>query len=102
MGGYAILSTREWHHSKVVYYTMICYSQVQTSLYSQLAAEFSTKPLGTTGVHLRELVGVAQLLFILREYYSLTGDAESVQKHSEVRPYLLLIIKQFVTKVWWS
>lgn len=83
----------------MLYITSIPSPQVQTSLYSQLAAEFSTKPLGNTGVYLRELVGVAQLLFILREYYSLTGDAESVQKHSEVRPYLLLIIKQFVTKV---
>jgi len=42
---------------------------------------------------------VAQMLFILREYYSLTGDGESVQKCSQVRPYLLLIVKQFVTKV---
>ena len=73
--------------------------QVQTSLYSQLATEFSVKPLGKTGVHLREFVGVAQLMFILREYYSLTGDGESVEKCSKVRPYLLLIVKQFVTKV---
>ena len=80
----------------------ILFPQVQTSLYSQLATELSTKPLGIKGVYLRELVGVAQLLFILREYYSLTGDAESILKHSEVRPYLLLIIKQFVTKVQWS
>ena len=69
--------------------------QVQIHLYSQLATEFSMKPLGNTGLNLQELVGVPQLIFILQEYYSLTAS----EGHPEVRPYLLLIVKEFVTKV---
>ena len=55
------------------------------------------RPLGMSGLDLRECVGVSQLLFILREYYGLTGEGAEV--HAEVRPYLLLIVKEFVTKV---
>ena len=71
--------------------------QVQLQLYSQVATEFSMHPLGTSGLDLREFVGVSQLLFILREYYGLTEEGAEV--HAKVRPYLLLIVKNFVTKV---
>ena len=74
--------------------------QVQTYLYSHLATEFSTRTLGKTGLALHELVGVPQLLFILKEHYSLVdGEREDGQERSKVRAYLLLIIKEFIAKV---
>lgn len=74
--------------------------QVQTYLYSHLATEFSSRTLGRTGLVLHELVGVPQLLFILKEHYSLVGGPiEEEENRSKVRAYLLLIIKEFVAKV---
>jgi hypothetical protein len=58
--------------------------------------------LGKTGLALHELVGVSQLLFILKEHYSLVGGAGERgdgEDRSKVRAYLLLIIKEFITKV---
>ena len=49
---------------------------------------------------LHELVGVLQLLFILKEHYSLVGGGrEDEEDRSKVRAYLLLIIKEFIAKV---
>ena len=68
-------------------------------LYSRLATEFSIEPLGSTGIFLRDLVGINQLLFIIREYYDLVGEEEEkLEMHRCVRPYLLLIIKTYLTK----
>ena len=47
-------------------------------------------------MHLRDLVDTNQLLFIVKEYYSLEQDSEG---HAQVRPYLLLIMKAYFTKV---
>ena len=69
-------------------------------LYSHLATEFSNRTLGKTGLVLHELVGVPQLLFILKEHYSLvSGPKEDEESRSKVRAYLLLIVKEFVSKV---
>ena len=74
--------------------------QVQTYLYSHLATEFSSRTLGKTGLALHELAGVGQLLFILKEHYSLVGGARGDgEDRSKVRAYLLLIVKEFITKV---
>ena len=67
-------------------------------MYTQLAAEFCVGPLGTSGLVLRDLAGVEQLLFSLREYYSILGGRER-ETMVEVRSYLLLIVKQFITTV---
>ena len=72
--------------------------QVQVHLYTQLAAEFCVGSLGTSGLVLRDLAGVEQLLFSLREYYSVLGGRER-ETIVEVRSYLLLIVKQFITTV---
>lgn len=66
-------------------------------LYSRLATELGIEPIGTTGVYLRDLVDTDQLLFIIREYYNLEGEQSKV--HKQVRPYLLLIMKAYLTKV---
>ena len=66
-------------------------------LYSRIATEFSIEPLGGTGLYLRSLVNTDQILFILREYYGLEG--EDVEMCRCVRPYLLLIIQAYLTKV---
>lgn len=67
---------------------------MQLLLYSQVAAEFSIHKLGNTSLDLREVVGMEQLMFILKEYYSL-----SPSQTSDIRPYILLIAKQFVARV---
>lgn len=75
--------------------------QVQVQLYSRLATEFSIEPIeGTRGMYLRDLVDSDQLLFILREYYNLEGG-EGEELHKYLRPYLLLILKAYFTKVRW-
>lgn len=52
--------------------------------------------LGTTSLDLRVVIGVSQLMFILKEHYSLsTGQSY----HQDIRPYLILMVKQFVTRV---
>ena len=88
--------------------------QVQVQLYSRVATEFSIEGIGRTGIHLRELVDADRLLFIIREYYDVsagptpypTPDDEDSQQEKEeretrahVRPYLLLILKAYFTKV---
>ncbi len=41
-----------------------------------------------------------QILFVLREYYGLEGaEQEVIEIRKCVRPYLLLIIKAYLTKV---
>ena len=75
---------------------------MQIQLYSHLAAEFCVGPLGTSGLMLRDVGGVEHLLFSLREYYSLVPAAageEGRKKMAEVRSYILLVVKQFVTAV---
>ena len=77
---------------------------MQIQLYSHLAAEFCVGPLGTSGLMLRDVGGVEYLLFSLREYYSLVpaGEGEGEEgrkKMAEVRSYILLVVKQFVTAV---
>ena len=52
--------------------------------------------LGTTSLDLRDIIGVSQLMFILKEHYSLTDGKKT---HRDIRPYLILMVKQFVTKV---
>ena len=59
-------------------------------------------PLGSSGVVLRDKAAVEQLLFSLREYYSLTGAEEGAaerEKRVKVRSYILLVVKQFITTV---
>ena len=73
--------------------------QVQLHLYSKIAAEFGIKPLGSTGLDLRVCVGVSRIVFILREYYSVAVELTSAKKNSKIRPYLLLLAKEFATKV---
>lgn len=72
-------------------------------LYSRLATEFSIEPIeGLGGVYLRDLVDTDQLLFIIREYYNLEGEQgeeEREELHKYLRPYLLLILKAYFTKV---
>ena len=80
-------------------------------LYSRIATEFSIKAIGSTGVYLRELVDADRLLFIIREHYDLAAAAVSPEGETEqwereeretrthVRPYLLLILKAYFTKV---
>ena len=80
----------------------IYFLQVQIFLYSHLATEFSIKPLGGSGLLLRDIIAVPQLLFILKEHYSLVaveGEDHLLTTREQVRPYLLLIIKEFITKV---
>ena len=67
---------------------------MQLLLYSQIAAEFSIHKLGNTSLDLREVVGMEQLMFILKEYYCLSSAHAN-----DVRPYILLIAKQFVARV---
>ena len=75
-------------------------AHVQTLLYGQLGSQFCSGPLGTTGLNLRDLVGVGQMLFILKEHYSLTKAAgDEAEKLAAVRPFILQIIKKFVTQV---
>lgn len=80
--------------------------QVQVTLFSQVAAEFSTQRLGHTSLDLRAVVGVGQLMFILREHYSHpsftfspSSSSSSSLLPSDIRPYILLIAKQFVIRV---
>lgn len=75
--------------------------QVQLLLYSQVAAEFSVHRLGNTTLDLRDVVGVGQLMFILKEYYSLasSSSSSSASSHADIRPYILLIAKQFIIRV---
>jgi len=71
-------------------------SQVQSYLYSHLAIEFGNKPLGKSGLLLRDLLSVPQLLFALREHYNVTVCEEDKRN---VRPYILLLVKEFVLTV---
>ena len=68
-------------------------------LYSGLAAEFCGGALGSSGVVLREVVGVAKLLFTLREHYGVAGGNEraEVGDRVRVRSYVLLIVRRFVS-----
>ena len=81
--------------SDYVCFLLYVSSQVQIYLYSQLATEFCMQRLGNTSLDLRDVIGVSYLMYVLKEYYSLEVD----QRHEEIRPYLILIVKQFVTKV---
>ena len=71
---------------------------MQVQLYSRLAAEFCGGSLGSSGVVLREAVGVAQLLFSLREYYGVAGGDEGGER-AEVRSYVLLMVRRFLSMV---
>ena len=75
--------------------------QVQIQLYSRLAAEFCRGRLGSSsGVALREEVGVTHLLFSLREYYGVAGGNEGErERREEVRSYILLLVRKFVSTV---
>ena len=79
----------------IAYVVYSSFSQVQIYLYSQLATEFCMQRLGKTSLDLRDVIGVSYLMYVLKEYYSLKVD----QRHEEIRPYLILIVKQCVTKV---
>ena len=52
-------------------------------------------------MYLRDLVDADQLLFIIREYYDLEGEGQEEEEelHRHLRPYLLLILKAYFTKV---
>ena len=71
-------------------------TQVQAYLYSHIATELGTKPLGRSGLLLQDLVTVPHLLFTLREHYSVVGGAGG---RAQIRPYIILIIKEFVLTV---
>ncbi len=80
-------------------------------LYSRVATEFSIEAIRSTGKYLRELVDTDRLLFIIREYYDLAAavappeggadqwEGEMRATCAHVRPYLLLILKAYFTKV---
>lgn len=76
--------------------------QVQLFLYTHIALNYGTEPHGDSGWDLKEFITVQHLLFIIRKYYSYLEDCDD-ECHSdlcaEIRPYLILTIKQFVTRV---
>ena len=49
-----------------------------------------------SGLVLRDMAGVEQLLLSLREHYSVMGEREKME---EVRSYVLLVVKKFITMV---
>ena len=75
--------------------------QVQLLLYTHIALHYGMEP--DNGWDLRELITVQQIVYIIRKYYSYLEDVDTDKTHeelcSEIRPYLILTIKQFVTRV---
>ena len=61
-----------------------------------LATVFCMSRLHTTSLDLCDIIGVSQLMIISKEHYSLT---ERRKTHSDIRPCLILMAKQFVTEV---
>ena len=51
--------------------------------------------LGSTRLDLREIITVSYLMYILKEHYSLMDNP----RNSDIRQYILLIVKQFTTRV---
>lgn len=76
--------------------------QVQLFLYTHIALHYGMEPCGDSGWDLKEFITVQHLLYIIRKYYSYSED-DTDESHSnlcaEVRPYLILTIKQFITRV---
>ena len=83
-----------------IYYTVI---QVQLFLYTHIALHYGMEPCGDGGWDLKEFITVQHLLYIIRKYYSYSEDVADNKSHNnlcaEVRPYLILTIKQFITRV---
>jgi len=77
--------------------------QVQLLLYTHIALHYGMEPHSDSGWDLRELITVQQIVYIIRKYYNYLEDVDTDKTHvelcSEIRPYLILIIKQFVTRV---
>ena len=71
-------------------------------LYTHIALHYGMEPHGDSGWDLKEFITVQHLLYIIRKYYSYP-EVDADESHSdlcfEVRPYLILTIKQFVTRV---
>lgn len=53
------------------------------------------QPLGSTDLDLREIITVSYLMYVLKEHYSLVDGDSNI----EIRQYILLIVKQFMTRV---
>jgi len=78
------------------------YYQVQLFLYTHIALHYGMEQHSDSGWDLKEFITVQHLLYIIRKYYSyLEDDANEIHNKlcTEVRPYLILTIKQFVTRV---
>ena len=77
--------------------------QVQLYLYTHIALHYGAELTGDSGWDLKEFITVQHLLYIIRKYYSYLQDNNADESHNnlcnEVRPYLILTIKQFVTRV---
>ena len=54
------------------------------------------QPLGSTGLDLRDILTVSYLMHSLKEHYSLVDTNAG---NEEIRQYILLIVKQFTTRV---
>lgn len=70
-------------------------------LYTHIALNYGMEPTSDSGWDLKEFITVQHLLYIIRKYYSHRDDADETHSSlcAEVRPYLILTIKQFVTRV---
>lgn len=76
--------------------------QVQLFLYTHIALHYGTEPYSNSGWDLKEFISVQHLLYIIRKYYSYLEDNADKDHNdlcAEIRPYLILTIKQFVTRV---
>ena len=87
---------KSFHRAVLIPDNILYYFQIQIYLYSQLATEFCMQPLGGTGLDLRDIMTVSYLVHSLKEHYSLVDTNTG---NEEIRQYVLLIIKQFTTRV---
>ncbi|XP_065885731.1 neurobeachin-like isoform X3 [Dysidea avara] len=75
---------------------------VQLLLYTHIALNYGMEPHSDSGWDLRELITVQHIVYIIRKYYSYLEEADTDGNHvelcTEIRPYLILTIKQFVTR----
>lgn len=77
-------------------------AQVQLMLYTHVALHYGMEPQSDNGWDLRELITVQHIVHIIRKYYSYLEDNTDevhIELCADIRPYLILTIKQFVTRV---
>ena len=71
-------------------------------MYTHIALHYGAEPQSDSRSDLKEFITVQHLLYIIRKYYSYLEDDTDLSHNelcNEVRPYLILTIKQFVTRV---